>query len=61
MRTLIDILVLAIFSIAVFQGGKYGLKKTANYIQMLALEKAAQGLGSLEGATQKMTGEKLDF
>ena len=56
MRTLIDILV-----VAVFQGGKYGLKKTANYIQMLALEKAAQGLGKLEEATQKMTGEKLDF
>ena len=52
---------LAIFSIAVFQGGKYGLKKRANYIQMLALEKSVQGLGSLEGASQKMTGEKLDF
>ena len=61
MRTLINIFLVGIFSIAAFQGGKYGLKKTANYIQMPALEKAPQGLRSFEGAIQKMTGGKLGF
>ena len=61
MKTLIDILVVSLFSIAAIQGSRYGLEKTATFIQMLALEKAATGLGSLESATQKMTGGKLDF
>ena len=61
MKTLIDLFVASIISIAVFQGGKYGLKQTVAYIQGLALEKAVQGLGDLEPTTQKMTGERLDF
>ena len=61
MRTLIDFLAIAIFSLITLQGGKDGLKKVHDYVQRLALEKAVQGLGSLEKTTQAMTGEKLDF
>ncbi|MCY4643515.1 MAG: hypothetical protein OXB88_02760 [Bacteriovoracales bacterium] len=35
MRILIDILVLAVFSIAAFQGDRFGLEKTANFIQRI--------------------------
>ena len=61
MRVIIEVLVATAFAIATFQGGKYGLKQTVAYVQGLALEKAAQGLGDLEPTTQKMTGQSLDF
>jgi hypothetical protein len=61
MKALIDALMVATFLFASFLGGKYTLKQTANYVQNLALEKAARGLGDLEPATRKMTGKKLDF
>ena len=62
MKTLIELLVAsAVTAIIAFQGGKYGLRQAHDFIQRLALEKAARGLGRLESAAQTMTGGRLDF
>lgn len=61
MKQLIDAIMVGVVLVATYQGGKYTLKQTVLYVQKLALEKAATGLGDLEPATRKMTGTRLDF
>ena len=61
MKQLIDAIMVGVMLVATYQGGKYTLKQTAAYVQRLALEKAATGLGDLEPATRRMTRENLDF
>ncbi len=54
--------VLTLVSVALIGlGGRYTLHQVLDWSRHAAFEKAAQGLGRLEPATQKMTGGKLDF
>ncbi|MCY4644259.1 MAG: hypothetical protein OXB88_06530 [Bacteriovoracales bacterium] len=57
MRELIKLLLLGLYSLVLLEASKRTLAK----VQMMALEKAVQGLGSLEKSTRLMTGGKLDF
>ena len=61
MEKLIDVILGAVFAFLIVAGGQYTLRQVKDWSQKLALGKAAQGLGRLEPATQKMTGGKLDF
>jgi hypothetical protein len=61
MEKIIDSIIVATFAVATAYGGHYALKSMYEWSRYHALEKAAQGLGSLEKASQIMTGGKLDF
>ncbi|MEI7973485.1 MAG: hypothetical protein WCH11_03870 [Bdellovibrio sp.] len=61
MEKIIDSIATLLSVILIALGGHYTLKQVAAWSQKMALEKAAQGLGKLEPAAQKMTGGKLDF
>ena len=61
MKILIDLLLVSFFSLIAFQGARYGFEQVEVLIQKMAIEKASQGLGSLESATQTLTDGKLDF
>ena len=58
MRTLIDALVLAIFSLTTVVGISYGKDKILKEVRELALTKAHKGLGSMEFIAGKLTNRK---
>ncbi|MCT4642770.1 MAG: hypothetical protein N4A33_10795 [Bacteriovoracaceae bacterium] len=55
MKTLIDTFVIAIYALVISLGGKYTLKTIHDQVQMMALEKAAIGLGSMEKIARNLT------
>jgi hypothetical protein len=61
MEKLIDGILTVVYVALIAMGGRYTLQQAVAWSQKMAFEKAAQGLGKLEPATQKMTGGKLDF
>ena len=61
MEKLIDGIATLVSVVLIAAGGHYTVKQVVAWSQKMAFEKAAQGLGKLEPATQKMTGGKLDF
>ena len=60
-KNLIDVLVVATYIFALAWGGKYTLSHMAYKIKIMALEKAAGGLGDLTPMTQRMTGKKYSW
>lgn len=61
MEKIIDGVLMAAYLTLLALGGHYSLRHAAAWSQRLALEKAHQGLGSLERSARIMTGGKLDY